>query len=160
MGQWRTTVSIYEVPNYLYTRIQLPICNNSVTSSLLHMTVCAGSDVILNCKSFNSITNWLDLEGCRVPVIVTGRKPVCWYCGGDWSTFRNLPGEEGPVEKYPTKVGISPHQSKAKGKKVAPVVSPTARTSVLGSFGGGGGIFVLLPSSLLRSLLRSRRQNS
>ena len=37
-------------------------------------------DIILDVKTY-SIPNWLDVEGRRLPIIVSGRKPACWHCG-------------------------------------------------------------------------------
>ncbi len=36
---------------------------------------------MLDAKTFFSVPNWLDVEGRRLPVIVSGRKPACWHCG-------------------------------------------------------------------------------
>ena len=36
---------------------------------------------MLDVKTFYSVPNWLDVEGRRLPVIVSGRKPAYWHCG-------------------------------------------------------------------------------
>ena len=61
---------------------------------------------MLDAKTFYSVPNWLDVEGRRLPVIVSGRKPACWHCGEIGHLSCSLPGEEGPekarpVSRYP-----------------------------------------------------------
>ena len=60
-------------------------------------------DIMLDCKTFYSIPNWLDLEGCRLLVIVSGYKPACWHSGeiGHLSTVC-------PRKKAPKKPDLNP----------------------------------------------------
>lgn len=37
--------------------------------------------LMMNRKAFNDIPNWLDVNGQKIPVIVSGRKPAYWHCG-------------------------------------------------------------------------------
>ena len=82
---------------------------------------------MLDCKTFYSIPNWLDLEECRLPVIVSGRKPACWHCGeiGHLSAF--CPGKKAP-KKPDVNPGTLPLVMTS-DEKEAPVVSPTVRAS-------------------------------
>lgn len=38
-------------------------------------------NIMLNRKAFLSIPNCLEVGVLKLPIIVTGRKPVCWKCG-------------------------------------------------------------------------------
>ena len=53
-------------------------------------------DLMLDCKTFYSIPNWLDLEGRRLPVIVSGPKPACWYCSEMGNLSAVCPGKKAP----------------------------------------------------------------
>ena len=82
---------------------------------------------MLDVKTFYSIPNWLDVEGRRLPVIVSGCKPACWCCSkiGHLSTV--CLGKK--TQKKPDlNLGtLSPVI--ANDEKEAPVVSPTVRAS-------------------------------
>lgn len=36
---------------------------------------------MVSCKAFNDIHNWIYIDGKKLSVIVSERKPVCWHCG-------------------------------------------------------------------------------
>ena len=66
-----TTVSIYEVPSFLrrkFSRFMLKFCD-IVSASHDGMHGEWRFNLMLDCKTFYSIPNWLDLDGCRLPVI-------------------------------------------------------------------------------------------
>ena len=48
-------------------------------------------DIMFHSETFNSIPNWLSLEGCWKEASLL----ALW---GDWSSHCNLPGEEIPIE--------------------------------------------------------------
>ena len=76
-----------------------------------------GFDIMINNKTFSFIFNLLDLEECRLPVILTRRKPGCWHCGEIGHLLANCPGKK-VLEKSLTICRIlSPPI--AKGKKEA-----------------------------------------
>lgn len=37
-------------------------------------------NLVIDCKAFNAIPNWLDMDDWKLPVIVSERRPACWYC--------------------------------------------------------------------------------
>ena len=78
---------------------------------------------MLDVKTFYSIPNWLDVEGRRLPVIVSRQKPARWHCGeiGHLSTV--CPGKKAP-KKPDQNPGTLPPVL-ANGEKEAPIVSPT-----------------------------------
>ena len=83
LGSRRTTVVVYEVSSYLIddtiSSLYASICRDN---SMLYMTLYAVVEARDNdIKIFCFIRNWLDLEGRRFPLIVTGRKPAWRLCG-------------------------------------------------------------------------------
>ena len=108
---------------------------------------------MLNSKSF-SIPNWLDLEGYRLPVIVTRRKPTCWHSGEIGHLSAICPGKKASLKK-PNHSRNAPPPVAAKGEKEVHVILPTVRTSGPNLIGEKGT--VSLPLRLLRSPPRSQR---
>ena len=83
MGRRRTTVSVYEVPSFLRdANLAAFMLNFGDIVSATHdgMRGEWRFDLTSNIKTY-SVPNWLDVEGRRLPVIVSGRKPACWHCG-------------------------------------------------------------------------------
>ena len=82
MGRRRTTISVYEVPSFLRdANLAAYMLNPGDIVSATHNRMLREwrFDIILDVKTY-SIPNWLDMEVRRLPVIVSGRKPVCWRC--------------------------------------------------------------------------------
>ena len=97
MGRRRTTVSIYEVPSFLRdANLAAYMLQFGDIVSATHdgMRGERRFDIMLDVKTFYSVPNWLEVEGRRLPVIVSGKKPACWHWR-DWSLLCSLPGEEG-----------------------------------------------------------------
>ena len=126
MGQQRTTVSVYEVPSFLrdanLAAYMLKFGDIvSVTHDGMH-----GEwrfNIMLDVKTFYSIPNWLDVEGCRLQVVVSGRKEACWHSGEIGHLSAVCSGK-----KAPTKPDQNPHTLPpvlTNNEKVALVVLPT-----------------------------------
>ena len=81
-------------------------------------------DIMLDMKTFYSVPNWLKVEGRRLPVIVSGRKPACWHCGEIGHLSAVCPGKKAP-KKPDHKPGTLSPVVKINTEKEAPVVSPT-----------------------------------
>ena len=86
LGQQKTTIVVFEVPSY--------ILNVNIAIYMLRLRDIIGAShdsmweewtfgIMINVKTFYSIPNWLDMEGHRLAVIVTRRKPDC---GHFWKT--------------------------------------------------------------------------
>ena len=73
------------------------------------------------------ILNWLDLEGRRLRVIVTGRKTAYWHCGEMGHLSAICPGKKVP-QKTPDHIQNAPPPATAKSKTEAPIVSPAVGT--------------------------------
>ena len=128
MGRRRTTVSVYEVPSFLRdANLAAFMLNFGDIVSATHdgMRGEWRFDLMLDAKTFFSVPNWLDVEGRRLPVIVSGRKPACWHSGEIGHLSAVCPGKKAP--KKPDKdAGTPPPVGKNNDKKEAPVVSPTS----------------------------------
>ena len=79
---------------------------------------------MLDMKTFYSVPNWLEVEGRRLPVIVSGRKPACWHCGEIGHLSAVCPGKKAPKKPDHKQDTLSP-VVKINTEKEAPVVSPT-----------------------------------
>ena len=79
---------------------------------------------MLDMKTFYSVPNWLEVEGRRAPVIVSGRKPACWHCGEIGHLSAVCPGKKAP-KKPDHKPDTHSPVVKANTEKEAPVASPT-----------------------------------
>ena len=55
-------------------------------------------DPMLDVKTFYSFPNWLDFEGRRL-LIVTDRKPACWYCKETGHLSEICLGKKGLLKK-------------------------------------------------------------
>ena len=85
LGRRRTRVTVFEVPRY--------VNGETVGAFLLTYGDIVGVspdyrrgewrfELMLDIEAFNSIPNCMDIGDKRqVPIIVSGRKPVCWMCG-------------------------------------------------------------------------------
>ena len=80
---------------------------------------------MLDCKTFYSIPNWLDLERLRLPIIVSGRKPACWHYGEIDHLSAVCSGKKAPEKHDHDPCTFLP--VKANYEKEAHVVSPTVR---------------------------------
>ena len=99
MGQRRTTVSIYEVPSFLRdANLAAYMLQFGDIVSATHdgMRGEWRFDIMLDMKTFYSVPNWLEVEGRRLPVIVSGRKPACWHCGEIGHLSAVCPGKKAP----------------------------------------------------------------
>ena len=109
MGRRRTTVSIYEVPSFLRDAnlaAYMLQFGDIVTATHDGMRGEWRFDIMLDVKTFYSVPNWLEVEGCRLPVIVSGRRPACWHCGEIGHLFGVFPGKKAskkaqPKTRYP-----------------------------------------------------------
>ena len=127
MGRWRTTVSIYEVPSFLRdANLAAYMLQFGDIVSATHdgMRGEWRFDIMLDMKTFYSVPNWLEVEGRRLPVIVSGRKPACWHCGEIGHLSAVCPGKKAP-KKPDHKPGTLPPVVTTNTEKEAPVVSPT-----------------------------------
>ena len=127
MGRRRTTVSIYEVPSFLRDANLAAYVlqfGNIVSATHDGMRGEWRFDIMLDVKTFYSVPNWLEVEGCRLPVIVSGRKPACWHCGEIGHLSAVCPGKKAP-KKPDHKPGTLPPVVASNTEKEAPVVSPT-----------------------------------
>ena len=82
---------------------------------------------MLDIMTFYSIPNWLDVEGHRLPVIVSGCKPAYWRCGEIGHLSAVCPGK-----KAPKKPNLNPGTLSsviANDEKEALIVSLTVRAS-------------------------------
>ena len=128
MGRRRTTVSVYEVPSFLRDANLAAFMLNFGDIVLATHDGIRGEwrfDLMLDAKTFFSVPNWLDVEGRRLPVIVSGRKPACWHCGAIGHLSAVCPGKKAP-KKPDQDAGTPPPVGKNNDKKEAPVVSPTS----------------------------------
>ena len=127
MGRRRTTVSIYEDPSFLRdAKLAAYMLQFSDIVSATHdgMRGEWRFDIMLDVKTFNSVPNWLEVEGRRLPVIVSGRKPACWHCGEIGHLSAVCPGKKAP-KKPDQNLGTLPPVVASNSEKEAPVVSPT-----------------------------------
>ena len=128
MGRRRTAVSVCEVPSFLRdASLAAFVLGFGDIVSAAHDGVRGGwrFDLVLDAKTFFSVPNWLDVEGRRLPVIVSGRKPACWHCGEIGHLSAVCPGKKAP-KKPDQDAGTPPPVGKNNDKKEAPVVSPTS----------------------------------
>ena len=112
MGWRRTTVSVYEVPSFFRdANLAAFMLNFGDIVSATHdgMRGEWRFDIMLDAKTFYSVPNWLDVEGRRLPVIVSRRKPTCWHCGEIGHLSAVCPGKKRP-RKSPTRILIPSHQ--------------------------------------------------
>ena len=127
MGRRWTTVSVYEVPSFLRDA-NLAACmlqfDDIVSATHDRMRREWRFEIMLDVKTFYSVPNWLDVEGRRLPVIVSGRKPACWHCGEIGHLSAVCPGKKAP-KKPDQNSGTLPPVS-TNNEKEAPVVSPTS----------------------------------
>ena len=136
MGLRRTTVSVYEVPTFLRdTNLAAYMLNfNDIVSATYDgMRGKWWFDIMLDVKTFYSIPKWLDVEGLRLPVIVSGRKPACWRCGEIGHLSAVCLGKKTPKKYDLNPVTLSPVV--VNEKKEAPGVSPTVRATAPESTG-------------------------
>ena len=127
MGRRRTTVSVYEVLSFLrdanLAAFMLQFGDIiSATHDGMH-----GEwrfNIMLDVKTFYSIPNWLDVEGRRLPVIISGRKPACWHSSEIGHLSAVCPGKKAP-KKPDQNPGTLPPVS-TNNEKEAPVVVPTS----------------------------------
>ena len=127
MGRQRTTVSIYEVPSFLRdANLAAKMLQFGDIVSATHdgMRGEWRFDIMLDVKTFYSVPNWLEVEGRRLPVIVSGRKSACWHCGEIDHLSAVCPGKKAP-KKPDQKLGTLPPVV-SNTEKEAPVVSPTS----------------------------------
>ena len=127
MGRRRTTVSIYKVPSFLRdANLAAYMLQFGDIVSATHdgMRGEWRFDIMLDVKTFYSIPNWLEVEGHRLPVIVSGRKPACWHCGEIGHLSAVCPGKKAP-KKPDHKSGTLLPVVTTNTEKEAPVVSPT-----------------------------------
>ena len=127
MGRRRTTVSIYEVPSFLQDAnlaAYMLQFGNIVSATHDGMRGEWRFDIMLDMKTFYYVPNWLEVEGRRLPVIVSGRKPACWHCGEIGHLSAVCPGKKAPKKPDHKPDTLSP-VVKANTEKEAPVVSPT-----------------------------------
>ena len=127
MGRRRTTVSIYEVPSFLRdVNLAAYMLQFGDIVSATHdgMRGEWRFDIMLDMKTFYSVPNWLEVEGRRLPVIVSGRKPACRHCGEIGHLSAVWPGKKAP-KKPDHKPGTLPPVVTTNTEKEAPVVSPT-----------------------------------
>ena len=99
MGRRRTTVSVFEVSSFLRdANLAAFMLNFGDIVSATHdgMRGEWRFDLMLDAKTFYSVPNWLDVEGRRLPVIVSGRKPACWHCGEIGHLSAVCPGKKAP----------------------------------------------------------------
>ena len=128
MGRRRTTVSVYEVPRFLRdANLAAFMLNFGDIVSATHdgMRGEWRFDLMLDAKTFYSVPNWLDVEGRRLPMIVSGRKPACWHCGEIGHLSAVCPGKKAP-KKPDQNPGTPLPVVTNNEKKEAPVVSPTS----------------------------------
>ena len=78
---------------------------------------------MLDVKTLYSVPNWLDVEGCRLPGIVSGRKHACWHCGEIGHLSAVSSGKKAP-KKPDQNPGTFPPVL-TNNEKESPVVSPT-----------------------------------
>ena len=127
MGRRRTTVSVYEVPSFhrdanlaafmLQFGEIVSVTHDGMRKEWLF-------DIMLDVKTFYSVPNWLNVEGRRLPVIVSGRKHACWQCGEIGHLSAVCPGKKA-AKKPDQNPGTLPPVS-TNNEKEAPVVSPTS----------------------------------
>ena len=79
---------------------------------------------MLDAKTFYSIPNWLDVEGCRLPVIVSGCKPACWHCGEIGHLSAVCSRKKAPKKPDQNPGTLPPCVTNNENE--APVVSPTS----------------------------------
>ena len=122
MGRRRTTVSIYEVLSFLRDAnlaAYMLQFGDIVSATQDGMRGEWRFDIMLDMKTFYSVPNWLEVEGRRLPVIVSGRKPACWHCGEIGHLSAVCP------KKPDHKTGTLPPVVTTNTEKEAPVVSLT-----------------------------------
>ena len=127
-------------------------------------------------KTFYSVPNWLEVEGRRLPVIVSGRKPACWHCGeiGHLSAVcpgkkapkkpDHKPGTLSPVVKNNDRKGGSRSLAHTSGIKKTPLslrplrLTPTRRRAEWLTVGKGGRKLQPAGSSLPKVVPGGHRQ--
>ena len=127
MGRRRTTVSVYEVPSFLRdANLAVFMLNfgDIVSATNDGMRGEWRFDIMLDAKTFYSVPNWLDVEGRRLLVIVSGHKPACWHCGEIGHLSAVCPGKKAPT-KPDQNPGTLPPVLTISEKEV-PVVSTTS----------------------------------
>ena len=127
IGRRQTTVSVYEVPSFFRdANLAAFMLNFGDIVSATHdgMRGEWRFDIMLDAKTFYSVPNWLNVEGHRLPVIVSGRKPACLHCGEIGHLSAICPGKKAP-KKPDQNPGILPPVV-TNSEKEAPVVSPTS----------------------------------
>ena len=84
LGRRRTRVAVYEVPSYVSGEVVgafLMKYGDIVAFSNDRLRGEWRFDLMTDSTNFNAIPNYLDIDGRKaVPIIVTGRRPVCWRC--------------------------------------------------------------------------------
>ena len=119
--RWRTTVALYKVPNCLiYENLAAYMLQFGYRLSFSHESMHGEwrFDMMIDNKIFFT-PNWLDFAGCRLPIIVTRRKPACWHCGEIGHLSENCQRRR-HLRNRPIISGIHSHLSRRKVKKRLP----------------------------------------
>ena len=127
MGRQRTTVSVYEVPSFLRdTNLAAFMLNFGDIVPATYDGMCREwrFDIMLDAKTFYSVPNWLDVEGRRLLVIISRRKPVCWHCSEIGHLSAVCPGKKAPKKPNQNPGTLPPVVTNT--EKEAPIVSPTS----------------------------------
>ena len=130
MGRRRTMVTLHEVPEYYGVKNLTAHMMDYGDVVAVHPDSYLGEwkfELMLDFKTFHSIPNWLDVNGERIPMIISGRKPACWRCSQVGHLSAACPGKKDP-KKHPVTTQDSLPPNKATVRKEAPVVSPAVGT--------------------------------
>ena len=126
MERRRTTVSVCKVPSFLRdANLAAYMLNFGDIVSATHDRI-RGEwrfDIMLDTKTFYSVTNWLDVEGRMLPVIISGRKPACCHCGEIGHLSAVYPGKKALKKRDQNPSTLPPVLTN--NEKEASVVSPT-----------------------------------
>ena len=127
MGKRRTMVSVYEVPSFLRVA-------NLATFMLQFGDIVSAThdgmrgewrfNIMLDVKTFYSVPNWVDVEGHRLPVIVSGHKTASWHCGDIGHLSAVCPRKKAPKKPDQNPSTLPPVSTN--NEKEALVVSPTS----------------------------------
>ena len=126
-GWQQTTVSVYEVPSFFRdTNLAMYMLNFGDIVSATHdwMYGECSFNIMLDVKTFYSIPNWLDVEGCKLPVILSGQKPACWHCIEIGHLSAVCWGKKSPKKPNQNPGTLPPVLTN--NEKGAPVVLPTS----------------------------------
>ena len=102
LGRRRTRVTVFEIPRY--------VDGETIGAFLMTFGNIVGVspdskrgewkfELMLDIDAFNSIPNCMDIgDKKQVPIIVSGRKPVCWMCGQTGHLAAICKGKKAPEE--------------------------------------------------------------